>query len=105
MCNETSLLLCFMEIPFVLHKAPHVCIIFQVLVSGSLCVKSLGTAVAPEDVQARGCMGGEGGSAPSAEALRIDQVLPPRPWGQHAGAAGQTRRGSGSVPRQSRREG
>ena len=54
MYNETSLLQCFMEIPFILHEAPHVGIIFQVLVSGSLCIESLATAVAPEDVQAWG---------------------------------------------------
>ena len=35
----------------------------------------------------------------------IDQVLPPRPWGQHAGAAGRTCSDSGSVPRRSRRGG
>ena len=60
MYNETSLLQCFMEIPFILHEAPHVGIIFQVLVSGSLCIESLATAVAPEDVQAFGVWEGRG---------------------------------------------
>lgn len=94
-----------MEIPFVPHEAPHVRSIFHLLVSGSLCMESLGTAVAPEDVPAWGIWKGGAFCPLSRDPQGMGQALPPRPWGQRAGAAGRTCRGSGSVPRRSRRGG
>ena len=105
MCDETSLLLCCMEIPFIPHEAPHVRSIFHVLVSGSVCMESLGTAVAPEDVPAWGICKGGAFCPLSRDPQGMGQALLPRPWGQRAGAAGRTCRGSGSVLRWSRRGG